>query len=154
MTLLLVSASQALHTHTFKSEWIVNSSCTHLMAKYASIFSSPSKDIENKIFVVDYYALTIFCCGKIECQNCVIIDVYHVPIMSAILFYIPQLTQNGKMLEFWSDQFVVKDMHNKFVVVAKGILDLKGKLYNFFDPQKKVLGMTPLIAEIDGSSRS
>jgi hypothetical protein len=41
--MFFVSDSQALHAHTSKSEWIIDSGCTHHMAKDASLFSSLSK---------------------------------------------------------------------------------------------------------------
>lgn len=80
-------------------------------------------------------------------------DVYHVPSMSANLLATPQLTQIGKKVEFWPDQFVVKDIHNNFVVVAEGFLDLKDRLYKFCDFPKKDLGSTALIAHIDNWNR-
>ena len=43
------------------------------------LFSSLNKAIEKKIFVDGDYALIVSNCGKIQCQNDVIIDVYHVP---------------------------------------------------------------------------
>jgi hypothetical protein len=63
-----ISTSQALRGHTSQSEWIVDFGCTHHMAKDASPFSSLSEAIKNKIFVVDYYALTIVGCVNIECR--------------------------------------------------------------------------------------
>jgi hypothetical protein len=76
----------------------------------------------------------------------VITDVYHVPSLSANLLFVPQLTQTGKKVEFWLDWFVVKDMHNNFVVVIEGFLDPKDRLYKFCDFPKKDPGPTTLIA--------
>jgi hypothetical protein len=59
-----VTTSQALHVHTSQSERIVNSSCNHYMAKYASLFSSLKETIK-KICVSYDYALAIVGCGKI-----------------------------------------------------------------------------------------
>jgi len=49
------------------------------MAKDASLFTSLSKAKEENIFVVDDYALTIEGCGKDNCKNGVMTNIYHVP---------------------------------------------------------------------------
>jgi len=81
-----------LHAHTSKSEWMVYFGCTLHMAKDASLFSPLSKATKEEIFVVDDYALTLVDCGRIECHNGVITDVYHVPSLSANSLSVPQLT--------------------------------------------------------------
>jgi hypothetical protein len=49
----------------------------------------------------------------------------------------------------------VKDMHNNFVVVVvvKGFLESKDKLYTFYEFPKKYPSITVLIAQIDDWSR-
>jgi hypothetical protein len=75
----------------------------------------------------------------------VIIHVYHVTSLSVNLLFVPQLTQTGKKVEFWLDEFIVKDIHNNFIVVAKGILDLKEKMYKLCYFPKNDLGPTTII---------
>lgn len=52
---------------------MVDFDCIQNMTKDASLFSSLNKEMEEEIFVIDDYALTIASCDKIECQNSVII---------------------------------------------------------------------------------
>lgn len=86
------------------------------MANDASIFFS-LRIYKKEIFVDDDYTLIIVNCGKNECHKDVIIDTYHVPTFSVNLMSIPQPTQTHKEVEFWPNQFVVKYMHNNFVVI-------------------------------------
>jgi hypothetical protein len=80
-----------LHAHTSKSEWIVNYGCTHYMSK-ATLFSSFSSTIEEEMFVAYDCSIIVSSSNRIECQNGVITDVYHVPSLNVNLFYVPQLT--------------------------------------------------------------
>lgn len=57
-----------------------------------------------------------------------IIDVYHVPSLSANLLSVAQLTHIGKKVKFLPDRFVVKDIKKNFVVVVEGILDPRDRL--------------------------
>jgi exoribonuclease II len=41
------ATSKSLHAHTSSSDWIVDSSCTHHMARDASLFSSLDIDKKN-----------------------------------------------------------------------------------------------------------
>ena len=54
-----------------------------------------------------------------------IIDVYHVSILSVNLLHLPQLTENSNKIELCLDRFVMNDINNEFLVVSKGILDPK-----------------------------
>jgi hypothetical protein len=102
------------------------------MAKDDSLFSSLNKDMEDNIFVVSDYMLTIASSGSIDCENGVISNVYLVPQLSANLLHVPQITHIGKKVEFWPNNFVVKDIDNNFIVVFVGTLDPKEKLYEFY----------------------
>jgi hypothetical protein len=82
------------------------------MAKDASLFSFLSEATKKKIFLADYYALIVIGCGDIKCQNGVITNVYRVPSLSSNSLYISQLAQTSKKVEFWPDQFVLKDVNN------------------------------------------
>jgi hypothetical protein len=42
----------------------------------------------------------------------------------------------------------VKDIHTKFVVIIEGFLDLKERLYKFYDFPKKYLRPNELVAHI------
>lgn len=112
-----------------------------------TISSSLKEAIENQIFIVDDYTLIDVSCGKIECSNSVIIDVYHVPSLSVNLLPMPHLTQTSKKVEFSAYQYVVKALHNNFIVSIEGFLDPKNRLYNFCDHPKKDLKLTILIAQ-------
>jgi hypothetical protein len=70
------------------------------MVKDDSLFSSLKEDTKKEIIVSNDYALIIASHGKIECQNGVITDVYHVPSLIVNLLAIPQLTQTYKKVEF------------------------------------------------------
>ena len=78
--------SQVLHAHTNKTEWIVDSGCTHHMEKDASLLASLSGAPEEKIYVIDDYTLTIYRNGDVECHHGHIFDVYHVLSLSTNLF--------------------------------------------------------------------
>ena len=71
-------ALHALHDHTTQCECISDSSCTHDMDKFDSLFSSLGEVANRKKIVENDYTLTGSGCGNIECQNGVIINVYHV----------------------------------------------------------------------------
>lgn len=48
-----IGTYQALLVQTSQNEWVVNSSCTHPMAKYSSLLSSLDVAAKNKIYVDD-----------------------------------------------------------------------------------------------------
>ena len=81
-----ISSSQALHPHTTYIEWIIDSSYTHYIDKYASLLFSSSEATKNKIFVAYDYALIFASCRDIEFWNVLITNVYHVPNLFAIFF--------------------------------------------------------------------
>lgn len=58
---------------------------------------------------------------------------YHVPSLSANLFLVSLLTQIGNIVEFWLDQFFIKDLKNDTVIFVDGFLDSKDHLYEFHD---------------------
>ena len=80
------------------------------MDKDASLFSSLSEYEEHNISMDNDYSLTISRFGNVKCQHGVISNVYHVPSLSEKLLSITQLTQIDKSIEFWLDQFIVKDL--------------------------------------------
>lgn len=47
---------------------MVDSRCTRHIVKDASLFSSLNNVVEEKIFVVDDYALIVVGCGRNECR--------------------------------------------------------------------------------------
>ena len=87
-----VITSQALLDQTSQNEWVVDSSCTHHMAKDTSFFSSPDFALEKEIFVADDFALDIVGHGDVACRRGQIVDVFHVPSLSANLLLVFQLT--------------------------------------------------------------
>ena len=77
------------------------------MDKDASIVSSLAISPEKKIYVEDYFSLDIIGHGDITYHHGHIVDMYHVPSLSAYLLFISQLTQTGKSVELWLDRFFV-----------------------------------------------
>jgi hypothetical protein len=78
------------------------------MAKDASLVSSLSKATEEELIFAYDYALINFGRGRFEFKNGLIIDVYHVPILSDCLFYVLQLiTHTSQKVEFLPNRFVV-----------------------------------------------
>ena len=98
-----VGNSQALLAQTSHNEWVVDFGCTHHMAKDRSLLSSFDNVVERNIFVGYDFALNIADHGDINRQRGQIVDVFHVPSLSANLLSVSQLTQIGKIVEFWPD---------------------------------------------------
>lgn len=61
------------------------------MAKDASLLSS-DVSTENKIYVADNFGFYITGHGDVSCQHGRIVDVYHVPHLSAKFLFVCQLT--------------------------------------------------------------
>jgi hypothetical protein len=95
-----VSFSRALYSDTSKKEWIVDYGYSHHMAKDGSFLSSFSEAKEGKTFVENGYALTITSSGRVDCENGVIIIIYHVPNLNANTFFLPYLIETRKNIEF------------------------------------------------------
>ena len=95
-----VETSQALLDQTSHNEWVIDYVYTHHMAKDASLLSSLDVSNEKKIYVSNNFALNIVGQDDISCQHGQIVDVYHVPSLSANILFISQLTQTGKIVEF------------------------------------------------------
>jgi hypothetical protein len=74
------------------------------MAKDASLFTWLDEAKERKIYVVDDFSLDVVGQGDVTCRHGKIVDIYHVPNLSANLLFVSQLTQKGKIVEFWPDQ--------------------------------------------------
>lgn len=93
-----VGTSQALLAQTSMNEWVVDSSCTHHMDKDGSLLSPFDNVVENKIFVAGNFALNIVGHGDIACRHGWIINVFHVPSLSANLLSGSQLTKTGEIV--------------------------------------------------------
>jgi hypothetical protein len=105
-----------VHAHTSQREWIVDFGCLHHMAMHVSLFSCLSEAEQENIFVSYDYALIVINSGRVDCENGMIIDVYHVPHLGEIFLSVPQLTKIGKKVEFYPKTFVVKDINIHFEV--------------------------------------
>ena len=70
------------------------------MENDASLFSSLSGSSEENIYVTNDYVLTVIGNDDVECHHGRIENVYHVPIMSAKLLLVSQLTKTKKLLSF------------------------------------------------------
>jgi hypothetical protein len=103
------------------------------MAKDATLFTRLNKAKESKIYVVDDFSLDVVGQGDVACRHGKIVDVYHVPNLSANLLFVSQLTQTGKIVEFWPDRFYVCDLKKGKSIVVDGILDPMDNLYKFCD---------------------
>jgi hypothetical protein len=67
------------------------------MDKDASLFTSLNEAKERKIYVVDDFSLNIVGQGDVSCRHGRIVNVYHVPNLSANMF-VSQLTQDQVIL--------------------------------------------------------
>jgi hypothetical protein len=88
-----------------KNEWVVDSGCTHHMAKDASLFTSLNEAKERKISVIDEFSLDIVGHGDVSYRHGIIVEIYYVPNLTSNLLFVSQLTKTCKIVEFWSDQF-------------------------------------------------
>lgn len=95
-----VTTSQEYLAQTSQNEWVVDSSYTHHMDKDTSLFPPLDIAIEKRIYVEDEFSLHTIGHGDVSFQRGQIIDMFHVPSLSANLLSISQLTQNGKIVEF------------------------------------------------------
>jgi hypothetical protein len=64
------------------------------MAKDTSLFTSLNEAEERKIYVADDFPLDIAGQGDVSCRHWRIVDVYHVPILSANLLSVAQVNTN------------------------------------------------------------
>jgi hypothetical protein len=71
------------------------------MDKYASLFTRLNKSKDSKIYVVDDFSLDVVAQGDVARQHGNIVDVYHVPKISANIFFVAQLTQKDNIVQFW-----------------------------------------------------
>ena len=88
-----VRTSQALLSHSVQKKWVVDSECTHHMAKDSSLFTSLDEAKERKIYVVDDFSLDIIGQGDVSCRHGRIFNVYYVLNPNANIFSISQLIQ-------------------------------------------------------------
>ena len=86
-----VGTSQALLSHSAQNEWVVDSRCTHHLAKDAFLFMWLDEAKERKIYVADDFALDVAGQGDVSCRHGKIVDVYHVPNLIANLMFVSQL---------------------------------------------------------------
>ena len=70
------------------------------MVKDASLFSSLDISFERKIYMVDYFFLNIDRHGGIPFKHGYIVDVYHVPSLSANILLVSQQTCTSKIVEY------------------------------------------------------
>jgi hypothetical protein len=78
-------------SHYAHNEWVVDSGCTHHMAKYVSLFMSLDKVVERNIYVVEYFSLDVSSHGDVLHRHGNIFNIYHVPNLSANLISVSQL---------------------------------------------------------------
>ena len=62
-----VGTSQALLSHSTQNEWVVNSGCTHHIAKDDSLFTWLYEVKERKIYVVDDFTSNVASEGDVTC---------------------------------------------------------------------------------------
>jgi hypothetical protein len=133
-----------------QNEWVVDSGCTHHMDKDASLFTWLYEAKERKIYVVDDFAMDVVGQGDVACQHGIIVGIYHVPNVNAnTLLCVAQLTQTGKIVEFWPDQFYIHDLKKGNSIVVGGILNLMDSLYKFYDMTRLEPKPTTLVSHTD-----
>ena len=114
------------------------------MAKDASLFSSLRGAIEENFYVTDDYTLSFVGNGDVKCYHGHISNVYHVLNLNANPLLFSQQTKTKNTVEFWSDNFIMKDLRLGRKIVASGILDPKDGLYKLCDPPMNVSETTGL----------
>ena len=67
------------------------------------------------------------------------------PSLSADLLCISQLTRADKIVEFWPNQFFIKNLNDRSII-ADGLLDPKDRWYKFCDLPQPESKLTTLIA--------
>ena len=133
---------------TSQNEWVVNSGCTHHMAKDDSLFSSLDTTIEKKIYVVDGFSLGIVGHGDFACEHGRIIKVYHVPSLSMNMLFVSQLEQARKIIELWHDGFLIEYLKKDRSIVAKRVLNSKDRLYKVCDLSQPNTRPMALISQV------
>lgn len=127
--MFFVNTSQALNAHTSgKDKLIVVLGWSHHMAKDASLFSLMNETKEENIVVANDYTLSIVGTSSVDCESDMIIKICDVPPLSSYLWYVPQIAQIGKKVEFWPNRFVMKDINNNIFNVAMGNSWPKGEI--------------------------
>lgn len=94
------------------------------MVKDPSLFSSLDYALENNIFATKKFALNITRHDDVSCQHVQIVGRFHVPSLSTNLSTVFQLTQTGKIVEFWLNKFFIKNLKDR-LIIADGLLDPK-----------------------------
>ena len=123
-----VGTSQALLAQTSQNEWVVDSCYTYHMSKYGYLFYSYDNTIEKNIVVANNFALNIVDHGDINYWHGKIVDVFHVPSLSANFLLVSQLTYTIKIVEFWPNQFLINNPKDE-LIFEDGTLDPKDWLY-------------------------
>jgi hypothetical protein len=141
-----VRTSYALLSHSAQNEWVVESGCTHHMAKDTSLFMWLDEAKERKIYVAHDFSLDVACQGDVSCQHGNIVDIYHVPNLSSNLLFVTQLTQIGEIVEFWPDRFCVRDLKKGKSIIVRGLFDLTYNLYKFHDMTRPHIEPTALVS--------
>ena len=132
-----VRISKALLAMTSHNEWVFDYGCTYHMAKDSSLFSSFDIVVEKQIFVANDLALNISGHGDGD-----------VPSLSADLLLVSQLTKIGKIFEFWTDWFFIKNLKDR-MIFENGPLHPKDWIYKFCDWPRPEFGLMALIAQDD-----
>jgi hypothetical protein len=99
--------------------------------------------------VADDFVLDVVGQRDVACQHGNIVDVYHVQNFSSNLLFVAQLTQTCKIVEFWIDQFYVRDLNKGKSIVVGGILDPKDNFYKFRDSTRLEPESTTLFSHTD-----
>lgn len=101
------------------------------MDKDVSLLSLLDSTTKKKIYVVGDFGIDIVGYGDVTCWRGWIADVFHVPCLNKNLLLVSQLTQTGKIVEFWLDHIFIKDMKKNKSIVIDRVLDFKDRLYKF-----------------------
>jgi hypothetical protein len=114
-----------------QNEWVVNFGCTHHLDKDASLFMWLDEAKERKIYITRDFALDFVSQGDVIYQNGKIVNIYHVSNLSTNLFFIAQLTQTSKIVEFYPYRLYVHDLKKGRSIIVDGLLDPTSSLYKF-----------------------
>jgi hypothetical protein len=120
----------ALWSSTSSQEWIADSGATRHMMKHKHLLSNYSDQHKGeKVTIGDDSTLPVFGCGTVVVDNAKFGDVLHVLGVGPNLLSIYCITHTNKKVEFWLDRWVVKDISDKFKVVAFGYCDESKCMY-------------------------
>jgi hypothetical protein len=105
------------------------------------------------VVIGDNSTIQVAGCGDVIIDTTKFGDVLHVPGVGPNLLSIYCITHTNKKVEFWPDQWVVKDMNDGFKVVASRYCDESDHMYKLGKtPSSKKKGFVAMVANVDDTN--